>query len=116
MLFEVDARGTGRQIEIFAAAHLANAIIRLYARFAELLPAGPAEARAAATARAGAAMLDAASSGRIEPFLPSLSPTAELVDHRLLGLPAACGREAVERSIRTLFELADVAMRIDDVS
>lgn len=115
VLFEVDARGPCRRIEIFAVAHLGTAIIRLYQRLAELLPAGPEQVRATATARWGSAMLDAAASEDLEDFVPVLSPVAELVDHRTHGLPPAHGRDEVARSMRTLFDLANVAVRIDDV-
>src|SRR5262249_62212201 len=50
-LDEVDAQGRRRQAEHFAPHHLGDAVVRLYERYAELLPEGPARDRAAATAR-----------------------------------------------------------------
>src|SRR5262249_7260029 len=55
-LVEVDAQGRRRRGEIFAVARLGDAVVRLYARYAELLPDGPARDRVAATARSVAAL------------------------------------------------------------
>ena len=55
VLIEVDAHGRRRRAEFFAADRLGDAVARLYERYAELLPDGPARARAAATARSVAA-------------------------------------------------------------
>src|SRR5262249_6402199 len=46
LLAEVDAEGRYRSSEVFASSHLGDAIVRLYERYAELLPDGPARARA----------------------------------------------------------------------
>src|SRR5262249_42785558 len=54
-LMEVDAQGRQRRGERFAIDRLGDAVVRLYERYAELLPDGPARARAAATARSVAA-------------------------------------------------------------
>src|SRR5215510_13194257 len=48
---EVDAQGRHRWVEHFASDRLGDAVARLYERYAELLPAGPARERAAGTAR-----------------------------------------------------------------
>src|SRR5262249_37387398 len=56
ILSEVDTQGRRAGTEIFATDHLGDAVARLYERYAELLPDGPARARAAATARSVAAM------------------------------------------------------------
>src|SRR5262249_4917313 len=50
-LIEVDGEGRRARSAIFAANRLGDAVARLYERYAELLPDGPARARAAATAR-----------------------------------------------------------------
>ena len=50
-------RGDNGGSEIFAADRLGDAVARLYERYAELLPDGPARARAAATARSVAAVV-----------------------------------------------------------
>src|SRR5262249_42335543 len=51
ILCDVDAQGRHRRSEVFAPDHLGDAVVRLYERYAELLPEGPARARAAAIAR-----------------------------------------------------------------
>src|SRR5439155_2882381 len=56
---EVDAQGRRLRVERFATDRLGDAVARVYERYAALLPDGPARARAAATARAVAAMLGA---------------------------------------------------------
>ena len=48
---------TARACEIFAADQLGDAVVRLYERYAELLPAGPERERAATIARSLAAMI-----------------------------------------------------------
>src|SRR5262249_42834183 len=55
VLIEVDEQGRRRRSEHFAADRLGDATVRLYERYAELLPDGPAHERAAATARSVAA-------------------------------------------------------------
>src|SRR5262249_8498195 len=45
-VIEVDATGRRRRIETFAPTRLADAVMRLYERYAELSPDGPARARA----------------------------------------------------------------------
>src|SRR5206468_2972399 len=54
---EVDATGRQRHGESFTADHLGDAVVRLYQRYAELLPEGPGRQRAAATARTVAKLL-----------------------------------------------------------
>src|SRR5262249_33317389 len=51
VLVEADNQGRRRRTEVFAADRLGDAIVRLYERHAELLPAGPARDRPAITAR-----------------------------------------------------------------
>ncbi len=108
---EVDEHGRFRCAEVFGD-RLGDAVARLYERHAELLPDGPARTRAAATARsvqylAGPADLDAACA--------TLAPTAELVDHRLLGFGSIRGIEALREYYRALFETESFAFRVDDV-
>src|SRR5262249_32933763 len=90
VLLEVDARGEQRRLELFACDRLRDAILRLYERYAELLPEGPARERAAATARSMDQWLR-----RSPDFADALAPTVEFVDHRRLGLRSARGAEAV---------------------
>src|SRR5262245_28219137 len=110
-LIEVDAQGRLHGIERFAPNHLGDAVARLYERYAELLPEGPARARAAATARS--VVLGPVT---IERFTAALGPALEVVDHRPVGLPTSRGRDAYLRSLGALLELADdVTNRVDDV-
>src|SRR5262249_15361272 len=55
LVIEVDANGRRQWQEAFAADRVGDAVVRLYERYAELLPAGPERERAAATARSVAA-------------------------------------------------------------
>src|SRR5207247_6870057 len=103
-----------RRAEIFAADRLSDAVARSYERYAELLPDGPARARAAATARSVATM----TFGRLDPdsIDAIIASDGEYVDHRPLGFPALRGAEAVRRWVRSLFETADdLVFRLDDV-
>src|SRR5439155_526612 len=59
VLTEVDAQGHMQRAEFFARDRLGDGVARLYERYADLLPDGPARTRAAATARSVAAMLGA---------------------------------------------------------
>src|SRR5262249_20126193 len=56
VLVEADARERRRRLEVFAVDRLGDAVVRLYERYAELLPDGPERARAAATARSVATL------------------------------------------------------------
>jgi ketosteroid isomerase-like protein len=111
LLIEVDATGRRRRTEILAGNRLGDALVRLYERYAELLPDGPARVRAAATARS-----IAAGHG---PFDPDRSATAyasaiESVDHRILGTWSASGAEVMVRQVRSLLEVADDVIFADD--
>src|SRR5262249_59194779 len=57
ILVEVDAQGRRRATEVFALNHLADAVARLYERYAELVSNGPAGAAPPATRPPGAAGL-----------------------------------------------------------
>jgi hypothetical protein len=112
-LIEVDAQGRRRRTEMFAADRLGDAIARLYERYAELLPAGPARTRAAVTAR-----YFAAATGPIDldRYAAALAPAIEAVDHRILGTWSARGAEALLEGIRSVFAVAiDPANRDDEV-
>jgi class 3 adenylate cyclase/ketosteroid isomerase-like protein len=112
-LIEVDAQGRRRRREVFTVARLGDAVARLYERYADILPDGPARARAAATARSVAMML-----GPFDPerYAPAFAAAIEVVDHRILGTWSAQGAEAFLRHFRALRELADdLVMREDEV-
>src|SRR5262249_62294074 len=110
-LMEVDA-GRWRRTEVFAAGHLSDAVVRLYERYAERLPEGPARGRAVATARSVAAL-----SGPVEldRFAGAFAPAMESVDHRPLSLWSACGAEEALAHWRAWLQLVDVTLRVDDV-
>jgi hypothetical protein len=73
-VMEVDVQGLSRRYEAFAGDRIDDAVARLYERYAELLPAGPARERAAAIARSLPVGL-----GPIDPdrFSETLSPEGE---------------------------------------
>jgi hypothetical protein len=110
---EVDASGRRRRTEFFAIDRLGDAVTRLYERHAELLPDGPERVRAAATARAVAALLGPFD---LERYAVGITPAVEFVDHRTVGFPSGRGVEDLLRSIGTLLETADdVTTRVDDI-
>ena len=112
VLLEVDASGRQHRIELFASDRLYDAVARLYARHAELLPDGPERARAAATARTVATLArpDRETIGAV--FAADL----EYRDHRPLGFPSLRGAEAIRDWVRTLWESADdIVFRLDEI-
>ena len=94
---EVDAQGRCRHSERFAGDRLGDAVVRLYERYAELEPAGPARARAAATALSIAAMV-----GRwdIALLAAAFAPGIEAVDHRTRGTWSARVADALLEHFR----------------
>src|SRR5262249_1076605 len=111
---EVDADGRRRWGELFAADRLGDALVRLYERYAELQPAGPARARAAATARSVAAHMGSLDLDRM---LSAAAPDADHHDHRsLIGVGLMRGVQGFRESLGALFEAADgIANRVDDI-
>src|SRR5262249_29165983 len=113
-LVGVDASGRRDRTEAFAADRLGDAVARLYACYAELLPAGSERNRAAATARSVATM----SPGPFDPerFAAATTAAIEIVDHRTVGTWSTRGRETALRNLRSLAELSgEVATRFGDV-
>src|SRR5262249_6020296 len=107
-LIEVDVQGRRRWGEVFAVNHLGDAVARLYERYAELLPNGPARTRAAAIARSVVVMLRPFD----DRYAEALAPGIESVDHRLLGTWSARGAEEVLRHWRSFVDLInDLAVR-----
>ena len=115
LVFAADAQGRIRQIEFFANDRFADAISRLYERYAELLPEGPARVRAAATARSVARLL----LGLRDPdhLAETFAPDIEFRDRRaIVSWGEARGKEAVLRGLRIAFEaVREVAFRVDDI-
>src|SRR5206468_9662234 len=111
-LNEVDANGRRRRMELFAADRLGDAVVRLYERYAELLPDGPARTRAAATARSFSGI----AAFELDRWAAAVAPAIEVVDHRTLGTWSARGAEAFLEHLRAVLGLADdTATRDDDV-
>src|SRR5262249_37410437 len=83
-------------------------------RYAELLPDGPARARAGATARSVAAFFGPPDLDR---YATAVRPDVELVHHRgLVGQGSSRGRDAWLRVFRVILEtVADPANRIEDI-
>jgi hypothetical protein len=112
VLFGVDETRC-RHIEVFAADHLGEAIVCLYQCYADLLREGPAESRAAATARTLAALLGPFD---LERFATAVAPDIAVTDHRRVGLEPTRGAEAWLSGMRALVDLAsDLTTRIDAV-
>jgi len=113
LLVEVDALGRHIRGEVFATDHLGDAVARLYERYAELLPDGPARARAAGTARSAAAMVGPFEAAR---WAPALAPTLEFADYRHVSFESGRGAEAYLRALQALIDVAEVsASRVDDI-
>jgi class 3 adenylate cyclase/ketosteroid isomerase-like protein len=112
-VFEVDAEQRATRAEGFGEHRLGDAVAFLYQRYAELLPEGPARARAEATARSVAVLGDISDPDR---WTAAIAPAVEFVDHRPVGLPPSSGEEAFVRILRSLHEVADdLTWRVDDV-
>src|SRR5262249_18177127 len=94
---EVDAHGRRLRTERFLVERLGDAVARLYERYAELLPEGPARTRAAATARSAAAMVGPIDVAR---WAPALAPALEFADHRHVSLESGQGAQAYLRSLQ----------------
>src|SRR5262249_25424907 len=113
-LIEVDGEGRRARSEIFSANRLGDAVVRLYERYAELLPDGPPRTRAAATARSVAAFLGPPDFDR---YATAIGPDVEMVHHRgLLGQGSSRGRDAWLRVFRVILEtVAAATNRTEDI-
>jgi SnoaL-like domain len=115
VLSEVDPRGRSRHVEFFAGDHLGDAIVGLYDRYAETLPEGSGNARAAATARTVAA-LPIFGVPDVDRYFAALAPDLDFADHRTAAIGAAHGTEAFQAWVGSLFEVADdIVTRAEDV-
>src|SRR5262249_50603435 len=112
-LIEAGAEGRGRRGEEFAVDRLGDARVRLYERYAELVPDPLERNRIASISRAIAAQVGPPDFDRVA---ATLAPGVESVDHRILGTWSAHGAEAVLQNLRAFFDLSDnIAVRDDDV-
>jgi class 3 adenylate cyclase/tetratricopeptide (TPR) repeat protein len=110
---EVDEHGMALRNEIFATDRLGDALVRLYERFAELLPEGGQRARAAAIARSLGAW-----NGRLDldRFRAAFDPLYQNVDHRVFGTWSTGDAAETLRHYRLQLDLApDFAGRYDEV-
>src|SRR5262249_12420112 len=113
ILCDVNAQGRHRRSEIFGPDHLGDAVVRLYERYAELLPDGAARTRATVIARSVASSLRPFDLDR---YAEALAPAFELVDHRTLGTWSAHGAEEFLRHWHSWLDLVDdIAVRYDDI-
>src|SRR5206468_9219774 len=112
-LIEVAPSGRCRQSEVFAADRLGDAVARLYERYADLLPDGPARTRAAVTARSAAIGLGPVD---LDCWRAALAPAIELIDRRTMGFGCVRGAQAVLQFMGSFLELvAGVKSRFDDI-
>jgi class 3 adenylate cyclase len=112
-LVETDAHGRFLHAELFAPDRLGDAIVRLYERWAEQLPEGPARRRAAAIARGLRVQ-----HGPIDPdrITAGVAPGSRNVDHRVFGTWSTSDQPEMNRHFREQLELApDFAARFEDV-
>jgi hypothetical protein len=112
-LIEVDAEGRHRPVGRFPADRLGDAIVRLYERYAELLPDGPERDRAGAVARSVATLFGPLD---LDCYRAALARDLAFVGHRSVGVGSLHGAEALLTALGALLALApDAANRIDDV-
>jgi hypothetical protein len=113
-LMEVDQHGLYRSHEVFAPDKLGDAIVRLYERYAELLPEGPERSRIAATSRAIATQLGPLG---YERFVSAVDAAVKYIDHRrLVGAGSFDGAQEFRDAFRALFESAgQMTNRVDDI-
>ena len=105
--------GRRRRFEEFAGDHLGDAIARLYERYADLLPEGPARTRATATARSVAAHM---APFDFERLATTFAADVEVVDHRTVGFGTLHGAERLRRALQAFLDLIDgFAWRTVDV-
>ncbi len=112
VLTEVDAAGLRRLTEFFAIDRLGDAVVRMYERYAETLPRGPARERAAVSARVATALLDPFGAD----YSTVLAPDLVFADHRPLGLGSLSGAQEFVRWSRSLVEMSEhLSIHYDEV-
>ncbi|HVN87273.1 MAG TPA: nuclear transport factor 2 family protein, partial [Candidatus Binatia bacterium] len=112
-LIEADAKARARRTEDFASNRLGDAVVRLYERYAELLPDGPERTRAATIAHSIGVMTQAYDP---EAFAGAWAANIEYADHRTAGVGALTGIPAIQQWLRSLLDDAeDVTNRIEEV-
>ncbi len=110
LLVEVDASGRRRHTDNFASDRLGDGIARLYERYAELQPEGPARMRAGGIARSIAATL-----GPHLENLDTYAPDVAFRDHRaVISVPSSNGIDEVRRRLQLWYETVDDAVTLFD--
>ena len=103
VVMETDARGLRKHTEFFAVDRLADAIARMYERYAGQQPEGTARDAAETVARATRAIFEAPEPERLAAVF---ARDVELVDRSSVGTWSARGRDAALRQFRSLLEVA----------
>jgi class 3 adenylate cyclase/tetratricopeptide (TPR) repeat protein len=112
VVLRTDTEGRAQRVEQFPMDDLARAIVRLYELYAETLPPGPMQVRAAASARTVEAAIGANSAA----FEAACAADVEVLDHRAFGLGVSRGRDAATKTRSSITDVArDVAITIVDV-
>ena len=107
-VFEVDELQQVKRAESFAGDHLGEAITRLYERYAELLPAGPERARAAATTRS--VRVVAPGGFDLDGYTEVFRSDVAIVDHRVLGWGSSTEPQMLFRGMAAAREVGDRLM------
>jgi class 3 adenylate cyclase/ketosteroid isomerase-like protein/tetratricopeptide (TPR) repeat protein len=102
VLFAVDGSERCTNLELFAGDHLGEAMVALYARYAAMLAAGAAHDRADAIARTLATAVRPAD---LDAWCATIADDFELLDHRVLGVGALHGGDAMRANFRAMFAL-----------
>ena len=113
VLIEVDAQRRIRRFEIFPVERLGDALVRLYERYAELLPEVAQRTRIAGISRSVAAHIGAIDLDRLRLVF---DPLLRCVDHRVLGTWSAGTAEEMLRHYGLQLEFApDFGGRYADI-
>src|SRR5262249_45304896 len=97
-LIEVDDQGRRCRIEIFAPHQLGEAVVRMYERYAEILPEGPERTHAASIARSMATNVGPLD---LERYAECLAPDVDVFDRRLVGAGRARGSQQCLDGLRS---------------
>jgi len=112
-VIEADDQHRLRHADVFPAERLADAVVRLFERHAELRPDGAERERASATAQAVAGMLTLSPHLQIDDVM---GPDVEIVDHRRVGYGGLLTRDKADEWGHATEELSeDRQIRVDAV-
>ncbi|MEO6028521.1 MAG: adenylate/guanylate cyclase domain-containing protein, partial [Candidatus Binatia bacterium] len=112
-IFGTNEAGRLRHVEMFSLDRLGAALLGLYERYADGLPAGAERERAAAMARTVSADMTPTD---VERLVAVLAPDVEHVDHRRISTWSARGPEAIGAHLRSLHDVAtDIVFSVDEI-